>query len=549
MKLRTAILIASVVSSLASSSLLAQRQESIAGLAGADQPNVTLSPSFPFASDFGAPPEGSAEGAVAPERIGPSSAVPNPQAGQASSKENRSHKLGPVTLFGNWRFRTEAWDWFRPTNGENAYAFEHSLLFVGIRQDTERFEWLIEGAQDAILELPARAVARGVQGQLGLGGTYFGANGNNQNNADGFLKQAYFGVKLPANSRVRLGRFGFSDGTEVQPKDKTVADLVTTRVAQRLIGEFTFSAVERSFDGAQLAFNAGNSNFTFLAARPTEGVYQVDAMGEVNVDLFYGAYTLPISYSGGSGELRIFALGYVDTRNGVLKTDNRPLVTRTADTSHIQIGTYGADYVHVFHTGHTGQFDFVLWGALQNGSWGTQTQRAGAFFGELGWQPPVLAAIKPWLSAGYSFGSGDATPNDGVHGTFFQVLPTPRLYARFPFYNMENNEDVYGAGVFRLPHSLVIRTEGHALRLASAQDLWYLGGGAYQAGTFGYVGRASGGSRSLANVGDVSLDLPLRYGFSATIYYGYAWGKAVIASIYPAGANAQFGYVETNFRF
>jgi hypothetical protein len=189
-----------------------------------------------------------------------------------------------------------------------------------------------------------------------------------------------------------------------------------------------------------------------------------------------------------------------------------------------------------------------LWGVWQNGSWGSLTQRAGAFAGEFGWQPPVQTG-KPWLSAGYSFGSGDSNPADNRHGTFFQLLPTPRLYARFPFYNMENNEDFYGTAAFRFPRSLVVRSELHALRLANAQDLWYSGGGAFQPSTFGYTGRASGGGRSLANVWDASLDFPLRYGFSATLYYGFAWGKAVIANIYPAGTSAQFGYVETNFHF
>jgi len=48
------------------------------------------------------------------------------------------------------------------------------------------------------------------------------------------------------------------------------------------------------------------------------------------------------------------------------------------------------------------------------------------------------------LSAGHSYGSGEGNPNDSTHGTFFQVLTTPRLYARFPFCNMMNNEDFYG---------------------------------------------------------------------------------------------------------
>jgi hypothetical protein len=271
-------------------------------------------------------------------------------------------------------------------------------------------------------------------------------------------------------------------------------------------------------------------------------------MGELNVDLFYGAFTVPTEFQSGSGELRLFAVGYLDQRKGVVKTDNRSLAARTADTNQVQIGTYGGDYAQVLSTGKSGKFDFLVWGAWQNGSWGLLTQRAGAFAGEVGWQPPIRIA-NPWLSVGYSFGSGDSNPADNIHGTFFQLLPTPRLYARFPFYNMQNNEDFYGTAEFHLPRSVLLRSEGHALRLANAQDLWYSGGGAFQPTTFGYTGRTSGGSRSLANVWDLSLDFPLRYGFSATLYYGHAWGKSVIAAIYPGGTTAQFGYVETNFHF
>ena len=65
----------------------------------------------------------------------------------------------------------------------------------------------------------------------------------------------------------------------------------------------------------------------------------------------------------------------------------------------------------------------------------------------------------------------------------------------------------------------------------------------------GYTGRSTGGQGSLANIWDVSVDCPLGYGFSVTAYYGHAWGKDAIASIYPDGTNAQFGYAETNFRF
>ena len=112
----------------------------------------------------------------------------------------------------------------------------------------------------------------------------------------------------------------------------------------------------------------------------------------------------------------------------------------------------------------------------------------GAFVGEHG-SKPVIHFLNPWFRAGYSFGSGDSNSTDGTQGTFFQLLPTPRPYARFPFYNMMNNEDFYETSMFRLPRSLVMRSELHVLRLASAQALWYGGGGAFHPKT--YSGRSS----------------------------------------------------------
>ena len=482
--------------------------------------------------------------------IEPASAAREPESSpKPASQTSSQQKLGPLNLSINWRFRTEAWDWFQaPTPAQNAYAFEHSLVRVGVGQKSDRFEWFVEGAQDAILDLPTGAILAGRPGQLGPGGTYFAANGRGQNNANGFVRQAYVVFALPANGKLKLGRFTFLDGAEVTPKDRSLATLVNARITQRLIGDFGFSAVGRSFDGAQLAFDTHGGNFTLLGARPTRGVYQIDAMGELDVDLFYGAYTVPANFAKSSGEFRLFSLGYIDERTSVLKTDNRTTALRAADRNHISIGTYGADYIHVFRTQDHGQFDILFWGAVQNGTWGALTQRASALVGEAGWQP-VTPILNPWFRAGYSFGSGDNNSADGHHGTFFQVLPTPRPYARFPFYNMMNNEDFFGSATFRLPRSFVIKSELHALRLANASDLWYGGGGAFQPHTFGYTGRASGGNRALANVWDVSMDVPLRYGFSFTTYYAHAWGKGVVASIYPAGTNAQFGYVETNFHF
>jgi Alginate export len=473
---------------------------------------------------------------------------PSSQDKTRPAQTTTKYKTRALDISINWRARVEGWDWFEGSSGNNNYALGHSLLRIAIGQGLDRVDWQVEAAQDTILGLPTNAVVAAPQGQLGLGGTYYAANGNSENNASAFVKQAFVRFKDVASTDVKIGRFEYFDGLEVKPSDPSLATLVQTRIAHRLISNFGFSAVQRSFDGAQVSWDSAGNNLTFLAARPTRGVFQVDGNGELDIDVYYGAFTKSMNTRRTAGELRVFGLGYIDHRTTVLKTDNRSAAARAADTNKIEIATFGADYAGVLNTDKSGKFDVLGWGALQIGSWGSLTQRAGAFVAETGWQPPI-DFLRPWLSAGYSFGSGDGNPADPHHGTFFQVLTTPRLYARFPFYNMMNNEDVYGTLDVHPTSKLSLRSEVHSLRLANAADLWYLGGGAFQRKTFGYTGRPSNGERSLANVWDLSADYKFTRTFSTTLYYGHAWGKSVVASIYPNNPNGQLVYLETNVHF
>jgi hypothetical protein len=471
------------------------------------------------------------------------SAPPSP-----APAEPAKHKVGPLEVSVNWRTRAEGWNWFQGKTGNSDYGLWDSLLRVGIGQTGEHFDWFIEGEQPSILGLPNNAVVAAPQGQLGLGANYYAANNNHTDVANGFVKQAFVNFKNLGPAGLKLGRFEYFDGLEVKPQDPLLATVIQTRISSRLISNFAFTVVQRSFDGVQLTGNSGQNNLTFFGARPTQGVFQVKGMDELDVDSYYGAYTRSVTSSQNAGQLRVFALGYIDHRTLVLKTDNRPAPLRASDLGKIEIATWGADYAHVFNATNAGKFDFLLWGVVQTGSWGSQAQHAGAFVGEAGWQPPVKM-LKPWFSAGYSYGSGDKNPTDSRHGTFFQDLPTPRQYARFPFYNMMNNEDWYGTLNLRPASKLTLRSELHALRLASASDLWYSGGGAFQPNTFGYTGRPSNSHQGLANVWDLSADYQVTRAFGTTLYYGHAWGKSVIAAIYPKEANGQLIFLETNYHF
>jgi hypothetical protein len=347
---------------------------------------------------------------------------------------------------------------------------------------------------------------------------------------------------------LKFGRMELIDGAEVTPKDGTLAALKRDRIAHRLIGNFGFSDAGRSFDGVQYNLNRSKLDLTLFGGRPTRGVFQADGWGELNINVFYGALTGQVGGKKSAGEWRVFGLGYQDLRDGVLKTDNRPAPVRNADTAHINIGTFGGHYVHTLET-RAGQLDALAWVALQSGAWGKLNQRAGAFAAEAGWQPKFLAGLKPWFRGGYDYGSGDKNAGDSTHGTFFQVLPTPRVYARFPFFNMMNNRDVFGELQVRPSKKITIRSDVHSLRLANRNDLWYSGGGAFQPWTFGYTGRPSNGQSGLATLYDLSADYNVNGHVAVGTYYGYAAGKLVPQSIYPQGKNASFGFLELTFKF
>jgi hypothetical protein len=466
----------------------------------------------------------------------------------AQASTGKPLEIGGVAVSGSLRTRVEAWDWFNG-NASNSYTYPGSILRLGFSESRKAFDWQLEFAAPFLLGLPADAIAP-AQGQLGLGASYFAANGRNTNAAMVFAKQGFLrfnGVGGVAGQTLKLGRMEFVDGAEVTPKDPTLAALKRDRIAHRLIGNFGFSDVGRSFDGVQYSLNRPGWNVTLLAARPTRGVFQVDGWGELKANVFYGALTGQLPGKRASAEWRVFGLGYSDYRDGVVKTDNRPLPLRTADTDHINIGTYGGHYLQTVQSS-VGAIDLLAWGALQNGSWGRLAQRSGAVAVEAGWQPRTWAVARPWVRGGFDYGSGDGNPNDGTHGTFFQVLPTPRVYARFPFFNLMNNRDIFGELILRPSKALTIRTDVHSLALANRNDLWYSGGGTFQPWTFGYTGRPSNGQSGLATLLDISADCNVNPHASIGLYYGHTAGKLVVQSIYPNGKNANFGYLELTFR-
>jgi hypothetical protein len=475
------------------------------------------------------------------------------------SPEATLPKIGPVEFSGNVRIRYENWGWFSTPGRDAQHDFLGTLLRFSAKAkhkfgERHSLDWQVEAALPGLVGMPRNAVAPAPQGALGLGGPYVAGSGDERTAF--FLKQIFARYKFTKSNRTtafQVGRFEFADGAEYQPNDPTVATLKRQRINERLIGTFGFTHVGRSFDGAQISHGGPKYNLTFVAARPTVGVFQVEGAGNLDeVNFFYGAFTRALhekSAAGGKsqnqGEARVFTIYYQDDRGGP-KTDNRPLAVRRAETANIRITTIGGNYMRYFDVAG-GKFDVLAWGAGQVGRWGFLDPRTGVGAVEIGYQFNV--SRQPWIRGGYFRSTGDANPNDGSHGTFFQVLPTPRLYARTPFFNLMNNEDIFGQVSFKPFKTVAVRVDAHKLNLSRRTDLWYLGGGAFQQQSFGFVGRPSSGRRSLGTLVDLSADWQANARTTVSVYAAKLLGGPVISAIHPTGSNGHFFYTEVSYRF
>jgi hypothetical protein len=417
-----------------------------------------------------------------------------------------------LDLKGSVRVRAEQWDWFETPAADGEYLFLGSTLTLSAGQNLSGIAWNVELAAPILAGLPDDAIAPAPQGQLGLGATYYAVNGESSP-ASLFVRQGWVGLRgLGEGNTLRLGRFAFIEGTERKPADANMAWLKNQRVAQRLVGTFGFSHVGRSFDGVHFSRETDSDNVTFVAAAPTVGVFEVDGMSTISdVTFAYGA------------------------------------AARNLDREDLSITTFGCHWAQTFPTS-SGLADLVLWGAWQTGDWGTQSHSATAYAIETGYRFTGIPSA-PWLRVGYFSGSGDADPLDGDHETFFQILPTPRIYARLPAYNLMNNVDTF-AQVFLEPGDRwSIRADYHRIELDEGADLWYSGGGAFNKSAFGYVGRPGFGRDGLMDVVDLSVAYSFSKRYAATLYVSRASGAEWIDVIYPQGNDASFYYLELEAKF
>ncbi len=423
------------------------------------------------------------------------------------------------------------------------YTFVGTQLRAGIRATFSHAQAVVELQDTRLAGLPVDASLGSPLGNLGPGAIYF-AHARERAIGSTFVKQAFLTLRH-SGLAATVGRFEYGDGLETVPSPSTLAWLKRNRLGERLIGPFGYTHVTRSFDGARLAYDRPRWNVTATATRPTRGGYEVRANGGLSdVRLAGAALTIKGVGEYMPSDVRLFHLYYKDDR-GLLKVDNRPLAIRNRDRDPVRVHTFGGHLATSAAAG-PGTLDGLVWLVGQRGEWGETAHSAWAYALEGGFQWLRIPA-SPWLRGGINRSSGDDTPADRRHETFFQVIPTPRIYAQFPFYNLMNSDDRFVQLILRPHQRVTVRSDFHRLRLTEAADLWYSGGGATSQQVFGFAGTPSGGRHSLARVIDASTTISLTAKVTISGYYARASGGPVVATTFPR-RRARFGYVELTFR-
>ena len=91
-----------------------------------------------------------------------------------------------------------------------------------------------------------------------------------------------FVVNFPCGAMERLGIGSITASSELHTWVK-----LPRKSFRKLIGNFGFTHVGRSFDGAQFVRETSAWNLTLMAGRPTRGVFHTDGWGELDTDVAY----------------------------------------------------------------------------------------------------------------------------------------------------------------------------------------------------------------------------------------------------------------------
>ncbi len=426
------------------------------------------------------------------------------------------------------RLRIEFWD----AHADDTDTFYAARSRVGLKYSYGSLLTLFGEFQDArIYSLSPTS--------SGAGGLYRDfADGRSRTHSDR-LRQLWLEVKPIEGLGVRIGRQDIKLGTQAMYPEPNWKYLKIKRGSQRLVGTVGWTHAERSNDGFSVSYDTGGGHHLYaFAARPTTGVFDIEDAYYRQDNINYGGLSWTVKRDTWipHTELRLFGLAYDDERS-----ERHGGLSR-----QVEIYTGGFSTVGIYPVG-PGNIDLLVWGAYQFGHYSGLDHSAAAGILEAGYQFTGLCT-KPWLRIGVNVASGDGDPDDGDHGTFFNMLPTNHLYYgfadRWAFQNLVN----WFAQLMLKPHEKVsVNLMLHQFSLQDDDDSRYFGTGAFSRSNFGFGAQSSRGYRSHGTELDAVVNYAVNKHLSVQGGFAHMWGHGVANSFKDDGV--AFGYLEVTLKY
>jgi hypothetical protein len=457
-----------------------------------------------------------------------------------------------LTLGGEMITRYAYWNWFEAPSDNNEYSYGFQRTRLNLKFDSKYLNIFVQPQYVYMFGLPDDAVSSSPRGPLGMGGLYYLHNQDEDPYKFG-LHQAYLQFQNIGEKDVvlKIGRFEYCDCMEIVRNidgQKLNTDK-NMRLGDRMLSSFGWSAFGRSFDGALVTYDNDKVNITSSFFYPTQGGWEKDS-NETIEDIKIATAT--VTFKKGmllpGAEVAGFYYNYQDDRNVTQRVDNSGL-TLSSSGVDIDIQMFGGHFLGVYDVS-PGQLDVLFWGGGQFGNWYELDQRAFALDAEVGYQFVELP-WKPWLRAGYYYGSGDDDSADGDHGTFFQMAPGTRKYQLLPFCDLMNTEDIFFQLITKPFEKLTARFDYHFIRLTESDDRWYMGSGPTQekGSIFGYIARPTHGEDDLAQELDLIVDYKINPQLNLILSYSHIFGGDVIEKIYIKDDSADYVSLEARLKF
>jgi hypothetical protein len=157
----------------------------------------------------------------------------------------------------------------------------------------------------------------------------------------------------------------------------------------------------------------------------------------------------------------------------------------------------------------------------------------------------------PRLGAEFDYASGDDNPNDGTHGTFDTLFPTPhKFFGMMDLFSLQNIQDLGVNLTLKPTKRMSVALMGNAFWLAHTHDSFYNASG---------VARATGGYGINPGYSPfVGTEISLVAGYAVTSFaqveagYGHFFSGDYIAQSQAANGGARdadFVYLQTSLKF